>query len=172
MQKSELTNGSLVKTRNNEIFIKIDNIIVSLADGGFEPLKSYDKELNHKSVVRYDIVAVRLSHEFFCNEPLYEYINKCIEWTWEREEKVKLTDVEKVILKNIPNEYKYICRDEDERLYVYENMPYKNDIDSVWHFEGEYESLTLFKEMFKFIKFEDEEPYLIEDLLKESENDD
>ena len=86
MQKSELKNGSLVKTRNNEIFIKIDNIIVSLADGGFEPLKSYDKELNHKSVVRYDIVAVRLSHEFFCNEPLYEHINKCIEWTWEREE--------------------------------------------------------------------------------------
>ena len=86
MQKSELTNGSLVKTRNNEIFIKIDNILVSLADGGFEPLKFYDKELNHKSNAKYDIIAVRKSHTFYCNEPLFEYFNKCIEWTWERED--------------------------------------------------------------------------------------
>ena len=172
MQKSELKNGSLVKTRNKDIYIKIDKILVSIFDGGYTPLDDYTNDLLYiyKYDKDYDIVAVNIPEDSdHLNEPLYNYHHNRLKWTWEREEKPKLIDVEKIILKNIPNEYKYICRDEDERLYVYENMPYKNDIDSVWHFEGEYESLTLFKEMFKFIKFEDEEPYLIEDLLKESE---
>lgn len=81
-----------------------------------------------------------------------------------------LTADEKVILRNINKDFKYIARDSDTDLYIYNNKPIK--MTTCWNTEGGvFCSLECFAHLFPFVKWEDEEPYLIEDLLKEEEND-
>lgn len=84
---------------------------------------------------------------------------------------IKLTEDEKVILKNIDKRYRWIARDEDGSLYVYIDKPVK--VNTCWGlYPHTYASqLNLFNHLFQFIKREDEEPYLIEDLLKEDDYD-
>lgn len=81
---------------------------------------------------------------------------------------IKLTEDEKVILRNIDKKYKWFARDADGGLYVYCEKPIK--IITKWAssdaFGFPYE-LTAFSHLFQFIKWEDKYPYLIEDLLKE-----
>lgn len=79
-----------------------------------------------------------------------------------------LTEDEKVILRNIPKEYKWIARDDDGGLYVYDNKPQKYD-DRWTRFGSAFilNNLNLFQHMFQFIKWEDSEAYNIEELLKE-----
>jgi hypothetical protein len=79
-----------------------------------------------------------------------------------------LTEDEKVILRNIPKKYKYIARDECGELYAYENKPKKEGyrwiiVGSDWVLNN----LNMFQHLFQFIKWEDEESYNIEELLKE-----
>lgn len=79
---------------------------------------------------------------------------------------IKLTEDEKVILRNIDKKYKWIARDGDGKLCVFVDKPLKfpymwnNKRNTGWDF------LNVFAHLFQFIKWEDEEPYLIEDLLK------
>lgn len=89
----------------------------------------------------------------------------------ERKEFPKLTDDEKVILRNIDKEYKWLARNKDFDLYVFTGKPVKKD--DYWGCgDKDYcDRMYIFKHLFQFIKWEDEEPYLIEDLLKEQEND-
>lgn len=81
--------------------------------------------------------------------------------------KTVLTDVEKVILQNLDKEYKYIVRDKSSKLFLHEDKPYK--LQAIWHNGKKFHEFTAFKHLFQFVKWEDEEPYLIEDLLKEEE---
>lgn len=76
-----------------------------------------------------------------------------------KKEKPTLTEDEKAILRNIPKEYKWIGRDENGDLVLYEELYYGL-------------VTKLFNHLFNFIKWTDEKPYLIEDLLKEQEDDD
>ena len=80
--------------------------------------------------------------------------------------KPKLTEDEKAILRSIPEKYKYIAREDSGALYVYGNKPKK---DSDGWFNCSYNNLGLFHYLFQFIKWEDEEPYNIEELLEEYE---
>jgi hypothetical protein len=85
--------------------------------------------------------------------------------------KIKLTLHEKCILETINKKYKWITRDEDDDLYIYTHQPIKKEID--WENSmtkaSECCSLTIFNDLFNFIKWEDEEPYLIEDILRNCE---
>lgn len=76
--------------------------------------------------------------------------------------KPQLTDVERVILCNRDKRFKWIARDEDGTLCIYVKEPQRNDD----MFSGGNEESGSFPNLFRFIKWEDE-PYLIEDLLKE-----
>ncbi len=67
--------------------------------------------------------------------------------------KPKLTEAERVILENLPKEYKYIKRSKYD-LYVYDDA------------DTETEYLNMFSHLFQFIIREDKEPYNIEELLK------
>lgn len=67
-----------------------------------------------------------------------------------------LTEAERVILENLPKEYKWIARDKAGDLYVYADSPEKSDF-----------ILSIFNHLFQFIKWEDEKPWNIEELLKE-----
>ncbi len=82
---------------------------------------------------------------------------------------IKLTKNEKVILKSINKKYKWIARDEDGELMVYSTRPLKDrHIMKKWRviLTDEYELMHIFNHLFQFIKWEDEKPYLIEDLLE------
>jgi len=78
--------------------------------------------------------------------------------------KPKLTEAEKIILENLPKEHKWIARDKNGKIYTYTNKPKK--IEIVWSDNVDCEGITIFNHLFQFIKWEDEEPYNIEELLK------
>ena len=87
-------------------------------------------------------------------------------WFFE-EYKPKLTNDEKAILKNLPKKYKWIARNESLNLYVFKEKPSKSI--SAWLSSSvNVDDLSLFNHLFQFIKFEDKEPYSIEELLKEN----
>lgn len=94
-------------------------------------------------------------------------------------EKPTITSKEKIFLDLIVAKWKYLVRDEDKNLYVFDSLPIK-EWDG-WCAENMstcgycYISKKLFGDMFDFIKWEDEKPWLIEDLekleVKEDTND-
>lgn len=79
---------------------------------------------------------------------------------------VELTNFEKIILECVDGYFNYITRDKDERLFLYETRPQKNEY-GVWEEAGNMTcKLFPFTNMFKFIHWEDDDPYFIIDLLE------
>lgn len=97
----------------------------------------------------------------------YDYvIGKFIDWLEsEYKEPIKLTDDEKVILRNILQEYEWIARDIDGSLYAYFSKPRK--LTKTWVCSEVNNGMKTFNHLFQFIKWEDEEPWSIEELLKD-----
>lgn len=85
-------------------------------------------------------------------------------------EKPTITSKEKMFLDLLLAKWKYIARDADEKLYVFDLVPSKKRnswcIESVFICNYYNISENLFGKMFDFIKWEDEEPWSIEDLKK------
>lgn len=91
--------------------------------------------------------------------------------------KPTLTEDEKVILKNVPKEYKYVMRDSYRKggnLVLSKGFPERNWViiggDGYWLDDRKQFPCTmlgLFNHLFQFIKWEDE-PYSIEELLGDS----
>lgn len=74
---------------------------------------------------------------------------------------------DRAILDYIIGEFKYIARDRDNKLFLYEKEPYKNS-DKSWVHIG-VNCFCLNHRIcvdFPMVKWEDEEPWLIEDLKK------
>lgn len=82
---------------------------------------------------------------------------------WKREE-LTITEDEKVILRNLPGKYEWIARDENGLLYIFQDKPEKEELSWVVGFGSR--CLSLFNHLFKMVKWEDEEPWKFEDLLK------
>lgn len=81
-------------------------------------------------------------------------------------EPIIISGVEYVILNQI-NNYKYIARDGSGNLFLYKEKPNKHKHGKFWN---EYEKaleLDCFDSLFQFIKWEDEEPYNIKELIAE-----
>ena len=69
------------------------------------------------------------------------------------------TDDEKVILRNLPEKYKWIARDKIGNLTIYcDKKPHKNDIYENWVNSSDRYSAFLFNHLFQSIKWTDEEP--------------
>ena len=144
-------------------------------------MKNKDKyDLRELSIDRYRDDTGRYIIEIFDGDKkifksraysIYIPIDDFINWLEKNyKESIKLSDDEKVILRSIPKEFKWICRDEGNKgLYVYTEKPNRDNICKLWYVkEPEYaRPLELFKHLFQFIKWEDEEPYNIEELLKD-----
>lgn len=93
---------------------------------------------------------------------------------YEHKEPIKLKEAERVILENIPEEYKWIARDDKENaVWIYSEKPTKN---GKWWLNGSNAKygicVDLFPNLFQFIKWEDKQPYNIEELLKGDIKDD
>ena len=90
---------------------------------------------------------------------------KGLDLIWER--KPELSEAERVILENVDKKYKYIARDgyiEEEgmqELGLFEDRPIR--INDYW--SGANCASFTFSNLFKMVKWEDEEPTLIADLL-------
>ena len=158
MKKSDLNIGNVVELRNGDkllfLFCFPDEILVNLKGRQCRTLDSYHDNLTSTDdFIELDIMKVY--KDYTCKELL-----------WERKEGPKLTEDEKAILKNIDEEMKYIARNKNGNLDVFVVKPYK-DIE-FWENDLDYCSIP-FRNLFKFIKWEDNEPYLIEDLLKGEE---
>ena len=74
------------------------------------------------------------------------------------EPKWTFSEDEKVILRNIQEEFRWVARDRDGGLNVYNVKPYK--LDNCWGRKRivDFEILNVFEHLFQSIKWEDEEP--------------
>lgn len=162
MNKSDLRYGNVVEIRNGLKFLYIGNSNLSLKTDflrldreDFDLLVSYyrnDFTYNNRNLQHLDIMKV------------YEDYT-CKELIWERKEKPKLNEDERSILWNLSEEYKWIVRDESGLIYLFTNKPFK----TLNRWVG-YDLLMFpFEHIFKFIQWEDDEPYSIEELLKGEE---
>lgn len=84
----------------------------------------------------------------------------------EYKEPIKLSKFEYEYLKVAKeNEYNFIARDNDGCVFLYRNMPWKDELS--WDYSGKF--MIVFEELFKFVKWADEEPYLIDEILANCE---
>lgn len=95
-----------------------------------------------------------------CSECLRRSLLDLLE---EYKKPVKLSKFEHEYLKIAKeNGYNFIARDKNNNLYLYSNKPWKAEND--WDYEDR--TTPVFAELFKFVKWENESPMLIEELLK------
>lgn len=84
----------------------------------------------------------------------------------EYKEPIKLTRFEYEYLKVAKKEgFNFIARDKSNRLYGFEKQPTKGN--ATWGSRGDY--VGMFKSTFSFVKWEDEDPYNIDEILSNCE---
>ena len=143
--KSDLREGDVVMYDNGEMRTVKGT---SLFDC-FEPasdLSYYDENLIHVRAEELNIVEVFRS-------------------IWKREEPT-ITSIERVLLENVEKKYKYIARDHDSELYLFGEKPTKENVMWLRKSDSYIASFTIYSRLFPMVKWEDEEPWLIEDLLE------
>ena len=72
------------------------------------------------------------------------------------------SEAEKTIARNIDREYKWMARDQDGNLCIYDEKPRKRR--SCWCSPDGYDYISYFNHLFPAIKWEDDEPTLIRDI--------
>lgn len=119
-----------------------------------------------------ELADLREMHDFICVkvENCKENDGDCegckLKWLKsEHKEIPKISDAERVILENVPKRFEWIVRSNGE-LFLYIDKPYKVESGGYWDSKKGYISLGIFSNLFQFIKWEDAEPYNIEELLK------
>ena len=101
--------------------------------------------------------------EILCSECLRLSLLNLLE---EYKEPVKLTKFEYEYLKFAKeNEYNFIARDNDGCVFLYRNRPWKDELS--WDYSGKF--MIVFEELFKFVKWADEEPCNIDEILSNCE---
>lgn len=153
--KSDLKDRMIIETREHLRF---------LIKTGYNPLgvntfcNLVEKSINEDLTNEYERSDIMKVYEDYT----------CQKLLWERKEKSQLSEDEKVILRNIPEKWKWIARDKDGYLCIYNEKPKK--VYDTWC-GSDYLFIEVFEHLFQFIKWEDEEPYLISDLLGGENNE-
>lgn len=164
MKKEDLKYGNVLETELGYKYLIFNenrnNNLYNLDGSDIKFLSHYDTNLKYLAR-NYGADIVKVYKDYTCQEVL-----------WERKEKPKivLTNDEKAILRSLPKEYKYIARDKNGNLWIYSHSVKKDT--NAWYMFEEYIvtdciGFTLFNKLFQFIKWEDEEPYSIEELLND-----
>lgn len=151
--------------QNNKLFENIDEAISEMRE-------QYYKE-NLEVILNKNLISVKnkltgIKTIFGC-KVTFEDLENDISFIVRNETKIEgiLSKVERAILESIDKTYKWIARDEfEEWLFLYEDKPIKDDKNR-WINSERCISLELFKHLFQFITWQDDEPYKIEELLKE-----
>lgn len=101
--------------------------------------------------------------EILCSECLRQSLLNLLE---EYKEPIKLTKFEYEYLKVAKKEgVNFIARDKIKVLYGFEKRPKKRDL--MWGSGGD--CVRMFKSTFNFVKWEDEDPYNIDEILSNCE---
>ena len=105
-----------------------------------------------------------------CSECLFVRCNcenEMKEWA-EQEyiEKPVISKRDKAFLEYIGEEYKFVARDENGALFAYKTQPRKMEVYWTWVCDNYLKLYPKFNIDFQMIKWEDDEPWLIEDLKK------
>lgn len=97
-------------------------------------------------------------------------INRKVKWLLsEYKEPVKLTRFEHDVLKHLleKTQYRFIVREKSDNIYIYKRKPKKGI--GAWDSSTGMLNLNVFINLFPFIKWEDEEPTSIKDVLNNCE---
>lgn len=162
MKKSDLKNGMVVELRNGIRYMFILEIDMFIGRIIGDDLSSYNYDLTHMHDREYDIVKIFKPTK---NGRFSEIISKSHELVWERKEveKETLTQEQHDKLKALLIlGYSWIVRDKGGKICSYNSKPVKSNMD--WFCSGDLLRITTFD--IPFIKWEEDEPRIIEDLLK------
>lgn len=87
----------------------------------------------------------------------------------EYKESVKLTRFEHDVLKHLleKTQYRFIVREKSDNIYIYKRKPKKGT--GAWDISSGMQNLNIFVKLFPFIKWEDEEPTSILEVLENCE---
>lgn len=159
MKKQDLRTGMKVQYRNGNIRLVDDEYLRDEKLDYVNALDSYKDDLIHEDAIKRELDIMKV----------YDWQHNLI---WERKELPKITEDTRILLSLIESKYKYIAKDSDNRLYAYTNKPVKNQEYEMWEEDkginaGEHIHISGFNKYFNFIKWEDEEPYCIKDLLED-----
>lgn len=84
----------------------------------------------------------------------------------EYNEKPVVSKMDRAFLEYFIEKYKYIARDENGKLFVYETQPRKGEAYWIWICDSHLCLERHFNVDFPMVKWSDSEPWLIEDLKK------
>lgn len=163
-QKEDLRNNDIVILKNNDAYMLFNRngelLLESENRQYMLKLSDYNNKLenNHEE---YHIVKIKRPSQ------LTDFVRSCwknIPTIWAR--RPILSKDEYYILKNIDQEYQFITRNSNKQLYLYKTISEK-----IWNTTSKSKfRLKIYEHIFEFIEFEDDKPYLIQDLLKDYEN--
>ena len=157
MNKSDLKNGNVVELRNGDFYVLAniynESILIALIGKYHFNFDAYYDDLTLKCGFE-TLDIVKVYQDYTCKKLL-----------WERKPKPQLTEDEKIILRNLPKKYKYIARDKNGLIFLFSKKPSKCDYSWI----GYNDIAFPYYHLFQFIKWEDEEPYSIEELLEGEE---
>lgn len=160
MKNSDLKSGMIVETQEEKLYLVVGDKLIG--EDGYLNLASYHDDLKHTLFRDFDIIKVynyKLGRSF---SRLLDDDN--LELIWERKD-IKLTNKEVEILKALRTlSYDFLVRDENGELYACKEKPERQLY--YWYKD---ELTRIDKDLFTFIKWEDEEPTNIDELLKELE---
>lgn len=148
--------------KNKEKFAKKIVEIVTSDDNDLLAINLQTKELCKCNSIRC-VDCLFHSHNSKCSEFRNKWANS------EHVELIKLTLAEKIILENIDSNFKWIARGENNYLFCHERKPMKSKVDRMMFLDGGNFSRIPFDNLFKFIKWEDDQPHSIEDILNNCE---
>lgn len=167
--KENLQEHDIIILRDKNIFMLYkfnNNLHLVSRINSFSTIADYNDDLKNQKCSYSDIIEIkRPSHpqQFVqCNWQNAPTI-------WKRQEKPILSNEEYIVLKNVNNIYSYIVRSADESLYLYDAKPKKSN--NHWSSKNDWGAyFPMYVHLFKFIKWEGNEPYFIPKLLKEYED--
>ena len=168
MKKSDLVSGKhIVELNDGSRLLVAGDFLPDIDGNGYMSLSSYKSDLKHIDGgcgEEFSICKVYEIEAYMGFPVLSNNMDTACKLIWER--KPELSEVERVILENVDKKYKWIARDTSMRVYLYKEKPVSSY--GVW-LSGLDQSVGMyqFDNLFKMVKWEDEEPTLISDLLGE-----
>lgn len=161
MRKKDLESGMILETRDGDRYLLTNGVMRDFT--GYMSLDDYSNDLKYEHSKGYDIIKVYKDTMAYSLTVIFKY--DFLTLIWERKE-TKLTNREIEVLKALNTlGYTYIARDKNGELYGHDEMPSKYTNDW-WDGSTNHHSIPEDDNLFKFIKWEDDEPAKIDDLLK------
>lgn len=137
----------------------------------------YDLWCIHKENTTYCLSEGMVAHKDYYECHNYKVVEfksskeeDLLQLVWERKE-FKVSEDEKSILRNAGGEFRFIARNMSGNLFLFNLLPHKNYNYNVWHrYEdllgaGKVIDFSVYKHLFQYVKWEDEKPTLIDDLI-------